>query len=43
VQFGANPGKVYIEAAKHVLQYLKATMHYLLHLEGKINKVTLIG
>jgi hypothetical protein len=42
-QFGANPSKAHLKAAKRVLRYLKATVHYLLCLGGKVNEVTLVS
>jgi hypothetical protein len=42
-QFGANPGKAYIEAFKQLLHYLKGTAEFVLTLGSKDTGTDLIG
>jgi hypothetical protein len=43
VKFGANPGTAHLEAFKHLLCYLNATVHFILTLGGKNSGIDLIG
>ena len=44
LQFSTNPGKTHLELLKHVLRYLKGTVHYTLILGQKgMNSIYLVG